>query len=131
MPRQENIFELRTGGADESRELYQGIDHPTDGIIVHGLFVDAGKWDEARGGLCDSELGELTSRLPALWLKPCMEVDVGNRYEAPLYKTPVRAGVFSTTGHSTNFVLSILLESQKPPDFWILRGTALVTLVTE
>ena len=128
---QQKIYELRESGVVETRALYEGLDYPEDGIIVHGLFIEAGKWDKARGGLCDPDIGELSPRLPALWLKPCTEINVGNRYDAPLYKTPVRAGVLSTTGHSTNFVLSILLESEKPPEFWILRGTALVTLVTE
>jgi dynein heavy chain, axonemal len=128
---QAKIYELRVGGAAEDSKLYEGLDYPDDGVFVHGLFIDAGKWDESKGGLCDAEIGELSPRLPALWLKPCTELEIGNRYEAPLYKTPVRAGVLSTTGHSTNFVLSILLESMKPPEFWILRGTALLTLVTE
>lgn len=51
--------------------------------------------------------------------------------QAPLYKTQLRAGVLSTTGASDNFILSILLESKFPPEFWIMRGTALVTGVTE
>lgn len=128
---QEKIYKLREQGALETIDLYNGLDYPEDGIIVHGLFIEAGKWDQEHGGLCDPEIGELSPRLPALLLKPCTNLEVGNRYESPLYKTPVRAGVLSTTGHSTNFVLSILLDSKKPPDFWILRGTALVTLTTE
>lgn len=128
---QKKIYELRANGAFENSDLYEGLDYPEDGIIVHGLFIEAGKWDAAKGGLCDPDLGELSPRLPALWLKPCKEVHVGNRYQAPLYKTPVRAGVLSTTGHSTNFVLPILLESNKPSDCWVLRGTALVTSITE
>jgi dynein heavy chain len=84
-----------------------------------------------KGGLCDAEVGELTTIFPVLWLKPCEEVDIGRRYEAPLYKTQFRAGALSTTGHSTNFILAILLKSRMPASFWILRGTALVTLLTE
>lgn len=128
---QEKIYELREHGALETIDLYNGLDYPEDGIIIHGLFVEAGKWDHGQGGLCDPDIGELSPRLPALLLKPCTSFEVGNRYESPLYKTPVRAGVLSTTGHSTNFILSILLDSKKPPEFWILRGTALVTLTTE
>lgn len=128
---QQKIYEMRASGEGESPQLYEGLDFPEDGIIVHGLFIEAGKWDEKQGGLIDPSIGELSPPLPALWLKPCQELDVADRYEAPLYKTPVRAGVLSTTGHSTNFVLSILLGSKKPPEFWILRGTALVTLITE
>lgn len=128
---QQDIYEQRQSGTLKISNLYEGLDHPEDGIFVHGLFIEAGKWREDEGGLCDPDIGELSPQLPVLWLKPCSELEIGNRYEAPLYKTPVRAGVLSTTGHSTNFVLSILLESKKPPEHWILRGTALVTLVTE
>lgn len=128
---QQEIYELRKGGASENSDLYEGLAFPQDGIIVHGLYIEAGKWNTAKGGLCDPELGELSPRLPALWLKPCKEVQIGNRYEAPLYKTPVRAGVTSSNGYSTNFVHTVLLETNKSSDFWVLRGTALVTLVTE
>lgn len=111
--------------------MYGGLDYQPDGINVHGLFIEAGRWDHQNGGLVDARVGELYSRLPVVWFKPCLHVDVRDRYEAPLYKTQSRAGVLSTTGHSTNFVLPILLESKQKPDFWILRGTALVTAVSE
>ena len=116
---------------DECTDLYNGISYPEDGVIVHGIFIDAGRWDASEGGLCDAFMRELNPKLPALWLKPCLELDVRGRYEAPLYKTGRRKGVLSTTGHSTNFLLPILLESKKPPNFWILRGTALTTMIDD
>lgn len=100
-------------------------------VNVHGIFVEAAEWREAEGGLCDAKLGVLYSRLPVIRFMPCLKLDTANRYEAPLYKTQSRSGVLSTTGHSSNFILSILLESALPPDFWILRGTALVSGVAD
>lgn len=125
---QDRIYQNRnTPGADS----FDGLEHSDVGTVIHGLFIEAARWNGDQGGLVDSLLGELTPSLPAVYLKPCTELDVGKRYESPLYKTQVRAGVLSTTGHSTNFVLTVLLPSLKSPDFWILRGTALVTSITE
>ncbi|XP_052869496.1 dynein axonemal heavy chain 6 [Anopheles cruzii] len=104
---------------------------PQDGVYIHGLFIEAGRWDRTEGGLCDARYRELIAHLPVVWLQPCTSLTVGTRYEAPLYKTSVRAGVLSTTGQSTNFVLAVLLDTEQPSDHWILRGTALVTLTTD
>lgn len=70
--------------------------------------------------------------LPVVWFYPVLELPKPDpRYQAPLYKTSERAGTLSTTGHSTNFVLPVLLPTHMPADFWIIRGTALLTQVTD
>ncbi len=62
-----------------------------------------------------------------IWLRPAAnrKPDAGV-YDCPCYKTLNRAGVLSTTGHSTNFVLPIEIPTNLPQSHWIQRGVALI-----
>ena len=49
---------------------------------------------------------------------------------SPFYKTSRRAGTLSTTGHSTNFVMTLGLPFEDEgdgQDKWIRRGTAVLS----
>lgn len=67
--------------------------------------------------------------MPVILMEPILKstkVVDENKYECPIYKTSERRGVLSTTGHSTNFVMFMELNSKVKPTHWINRGTALL-----
>jgi dynein heavy chain len=47
-------------------------------------------------------------------------------YAAPIYKTSTRAGVLSTTGISTNFIVAVDMPTDIDPSLWTLKGTAML-----
>ena len=124
---------------------------PDDGVLVSGLYCEGGRWNAQVGALDEAADGQLFSAMPTIHFRPTDEADtadVDNREEAdtavaereaagtaaptthyyscPVYKTSLRVGVLSTTGQSTNFVLSVQLPSRLSADHWTLRGTALL-----
>lgn len=69
--------------------------------------------------------------MPNIWLKPAKKDDIpdGHRYYTPVYKTLARFGVLSTTGHSTNYVVTMRLNMMQKhtSNWWTKRGVAMIT----
>lgn len=105
---------------------------PEDGVLVHGIFMDASRWDNEEMVIEDALPGEMNPELPVVHFEPQQNYEPDpTLYHAPLYKTGARAGTLSTTGHSTNFVVTILLPSKRSNDYWIAKGSALLCQLSE
>lgn len=99
--------------SDESK--YDLTKAAPDGAYVDGLFIEGCRWDDKMSVLAESLPKVLLSRMPRIWMKPqevdakTGKIDHGHIYVCPLYKTLERFGTLSTTGHSTNYVVDVML----------------------
>jgi len=122
-------FEFNMEDTDDPT-LIEGA--PEEGIYLHGLFMDGAAWDYEEGVIAEQEYGTMYVRAPVINFVPWRNKIANNdKYSCPLYKTSVRAGTLSTTGHSTNYVLSIELETNEHPNHWVLRGAAMLTMLND
>lgn len=65
--------------------------------------------------------------MPLIQFIPVQELkNIDKCYACPLYKTSARAGTLSTTGQSTNFVATLYIPSDKPTDYWVSKGAAIL-----
>lgn len=70
--------------------------------------------------------------MPVVWFQPKEDYKTDPEdYLAPLYKTSLRAGVLSTTGQSTNFVVHVSIPSNENPNIWITRAAAMLCMLND
>ncbi len=125
---------FRTQMTSESAETLKS--EPENGACVFGLYMQGAGFDKETMRMRESEPRSLFDELPVIHLDPIVQndkaklVDLTCVYTCPLYKTSIRAGTLSTTGHSTNFVVALDIPTEKnKSDHWIRRGVALLCLL--
>ncbi|KAI9333548.1 dynein heavy chain and region D6 of dynein motor-domain-containing protein [Obelidium mucronatum] len=113
----------QSGIAPQSGQLYPD----EDGVLIRGLYVEGARWDREKRVLQDSKPMEMFSAMPLLRFIPTQvpQRDAGI-YVCPLYKTSARAGTLTTTGQSSNFIVPVNIPTDKPQDYWIAKGVALL-----
>ena len=75
---------------------------------MHGMFMDASRWDDENMLVEDALPRVMNATLPVFHFEPQQNyVPEPDLYHAPLYKTSARAGTLSTTGtaHTTKYAL--------------------------
>ncbi|XP_076039498.1 dynein axonemal heavy chain 7-like [Oratosquilla oratoria] len=106
---------------------------PSSGTYINGLYIEGARWDQKLGRLEEAQPRRLHEVMPPIWLQPMVREDIPDegRYLCPVYKTSERKGNLTTTGHSTNFVISVAIPSHLPQDHWILRGVGLLLSLSD
>merc|ERR1712146_863703 len=101
---------------------------PPSGCYIYGMYIEGARVDSNTLQLAESRPKVLFESAPVVWLIPTVnrEENIPNVYRCPLYKTLRRAGTLSTTGHSTNYVLTLEVPTSEPPEHWIKRGVAMI-----
>ncbi|KAI8464307.1 MAG: dynein heavy chain and region D6 of dynein motor-domain-containing protein [Monoraphidium minutum] len=125
------------GGGEGKQE--GGMRAPEDGVYCYGLFLEGARWDGGGHALAEAAPKVMYSPMPVIWFLPRDAAAISDgrapRYACPLYKTPERRGVLSTTGHSTNFVTDVRLAAgdpgRTPPAHWARRGAALLASLAD
>jgi len=117
-----------------------------DGSVCHGLFFEGARWDVEKHVIAESRPRELYTTCPMFHMQPKVKGDIeevigrpelytgairgtAHMYQVPVYRESARAGVLSTTGHSTNFVMFIRVPMAKEhtQQHWIKRGVAMLS----
>jgi len=105
---------------------------PEDGVYIYGLYIEMARWDREAGHITDSVPGKMIENMPVIHFVPKEDYKIDPEdYCSPLYKTSLRAGVLSTTGQSTNFVLYVAIPSKEIPDNWVQKATALLCMLDD
>ncbi|KAM9212758.1 dynein axonemal heavy chain 14 [Dugong dugon] len=124
------------------RKAFKGTDLSHTGVHVFGLFIDGARWNHQQQILDDSLPLEICCDFPEIYFLPTKisteKPDASNQtdselytFECPIYQTPQRSRIVTTTSLSTSFLTSVRLPAQKPPSHWIKMRVALLCEMKE
>uniref|UniRef100_A0A3Q3KDZ6 AAA+ ATPase domain-containing protein n=1 Tax=Monopterus albus TaxID=43700 RepID=A0A3Q3KDZ6_MONAL len=92
---------------------------PTEGVYVYGLYLEGAGWDRRSCKLIDSKPKVLFEMMPVIRMYAENNgVKDPRLYSCPVYKKPVRTDI--------NYIAAVDLKTLLPPEYWILRGVALL-----
>ena len=105
---------------------------PVDGVCIDGFFLDGARWDRESKQIADSKHKQMYDTMPVIHFNPAANFERNKAdYECPLYKTATRAGVLSTTGASSNFVVAVDIPTDRNPDYWVSMGAAMLCALAD
>jgi len=94
--------------------------------------MDGARYNREEQVIDDQLPAELYSKMPIIWFKPMENYKPSpEEYSCPCYKTGKRAGLLSTTGQSTNFILHVDLPTLVQPSVWTRRAAAMLCALND
>ncbi|KAK3724620.1 hypothetical protein RRG08_041104 [Elysia crispata] len=93
---------------------------PNEGVYVYGLYLDGSGWDRRNARLIEPTAKVLYTPLPVVhvFANNQDKTRSQNVYECPVYKKPNRTDL--------TYIFPLNLKTAKNPDYWTLRGVALL-----
>ncbi|XP_040900391.1 dynein heavy chain 5, axonemal isoform X5 [Toxotes jaculatrix] len=92
---------------------------PAEGVYVYGLYLEGAGWDRRNCKLIDSKPKVLFEMMPVIRMYAENNgVKDSRLYSCPIYKKPVRTDM--------NYIAAVDLKTSLSPEYWILRGVALL-----
>ncbi len=93
---------------------------PAEGVYIHGLFIEGAGWDRKNIRLTESQPKVIYSLMPVIHVSATNSTDEGDPrlYRCPVYKRPRRT--------DQNYIFDVELKTTQNPDYWIMRGVALL-----
>lgn len=96
---------------------------PNTGSFIDGIFLQGARWCSKTKLIKESLNKIIFDKLPVLHLIPIKKKTQDKlKYACPIYKTSLRRGELSKTGHSSNYVFTISIPISEEESYWINRG---------
>ena len=93
---------------------------PSEGVYIHGLFIEGAGWDRKNIRLTESQPKVIYQMMPVIHVSATNSTEDSDPrlYKCPVYKRPRRTDL--------NYVFDVELKTTQNPDYWIMRGIALL-----
>ncbi|XP_047128116.1 dynein axonemal heavy chain 8 isoform X1 [Hydra vulgaris] len=93
---------------------------PQEGVYVYGLYLEGSSWDRKNCKLVDSSPKTLFTALPVVHIYAINNTSLKDPrlYMCPVYKKPKRTDL--------TYITALSLRTTQNPDYWIMRGVALL-----
>lgn len=96
--------------------MYDMNEAPTNGCYINGLFLEGSRWDFEKNIIDDQHNNQLYCEMCTIFCEAIKMEDFKlntDKYSCPVYRTALRQGDTTSTGHSTNYILNIPLPISK------------------